>query len=285
MKTGIVSTAYFDTYDYENGFAQLRAHGYGCTDYNALMSIVSPLYGLSGDELRAFLTGVRDSARAHGMEINQMHALWGTVNDDKTEEDRQKTTEFFVRDIEAAHALGCPNLVLHPLLPFGHDVEGDYGFTFERNVKLLRDLIPHAEKWGVTLCVENLPFKSNPISKISEVKRLIRLIDHPLVGICLDTGHANIFSNDLAADVRFIGDDLKVMHVHDNQGWCDAHLLPWCGTIKWEPFLAALAEIGFDGCLSLETSAGSRMPEPCRTEMRISLAKLARSMADSVNKK
>ena len=280
MKIGIVSTAYFDTYDYGEGLRRLRAHGYDCTDYNGLMKLSSPLYRLSQDELCAFLRGVRDSAELHGIEINQMHALWGTVNGDATEEDRLATTAYFIRDIEAAHALGCRNLVLHPLLPFGHNVEGDYGFTFERNVKLLRDLLPHAERWGVTLCVENLPFESNPISKISEVKRLVRLIDHPLVGICLDTGHANILSSDLAADVRFIGDDLRALHVHDNAGWCDAHQLPYCGTVRWDPFLAALREIGFTGVLSLECFIGAGMPEPTAEQMRRALAALAHQMAN-----
>lgn len=132
------------------------------------------------------------------------------------------------------------------------------------------------------LCVENLPFTRNPISKVSEIKRLVRTVDHPRVKACLDTGHANLFSSDIAADVRLLGDDLATLHVHDNSDLHDDHNLPYCGTLKWDEFLAALGEIGFKGCFNLETAVGVDMPDPHREEMRILLAKLTRSMADKI---
>ena len=145
---------------------------------------------------------------------------------------------------------------------------------------MLKTLLPYAEKWDVILCVENLPFTKNPIAKVSEVKRLLCALDDPRVKVCLDTGHANMLSRDIAADVRLLGDDLATLHVHDNTGWCDAHNLPYCGTLNWKEFLAALGEIGFSGCFNLETAISRAMPETYREEMQISLAKLTRSMAE-----
>ena len=282
MRIGIGSDTYYNVSDYEEGFKKMKSHGYDCVDYKVITNINSDLYKLSEEEFCKFFEKVRESAEKYEIEIWQMHSLWPTVNSDKTETDRQKTTEFFIRQIEAAYYLGCKYFVLHPFLPFGNDVEGDYSFTFQVNVDLLKKLIPHAEKWDVTLCVENLPFRKNPISKVSEVKRLVRTVDHPRVKVCLDTGHANIFSSDIASDVRLLGDDLATLHVHDNTGWCDAHKLPYCGTLRWDELLAALGEIGFDGCFNLETGISKNMPEPYREEMRVSLAKLARSMAEQI---
>ncbi len=282
MRIGIVTGDYFGVYDYEEGFKKLKSHGYDCVDYGNISNINSELYKLTEEEFRAFFEKVRESAEKNGIEVWQMHSVWPTVNFDKTDADRQKTTEYFIRQIEAAYYLGCHFFVLHPFLPFGYDVEGDYSFTFEVNVDLLKKLIPYAEKWDVTLCVENLPFTENPISKVSEVKRLVRTVNHPRVKVCLDTGHANMFSSDVASDVRLLGEDLAALHVHDNPGWCDAHKLPYCGTLKWDDFLAALGEIGFDGCFNLETSISKNMPEPYREEMRASLAKLAREMAKKI---
>ena len=282
MKLGIGSRAYYNVYDYEEGFRRLKRHGYNCIDYNDLTDMSSELYGLSDCEFRKFFEDVAECAEKCGVEIWQMHGLWPTVNNDRTEADRQKTVEYFIRELEAAHYLGCRYFVLHPFMPFGHDVEGDYGFTFEVNRELLRTLIPHAVRWGVTLCVENMPFKNNPISKVSEIKRLVRALDHPSVKVCLDVGHANIVSGDVAADVRLLGEDLAVLHVHDNPGWCDAHALPYSGTVRWDDFLAALGEIGFDGCFNLETMIPDNMPEPYCEEMRVSLAGLAREMTDRI---
>ncbi len=282
MRLGIGSKSYYRVYDYEEGFQKMKSHGYDCVDYGDITNINSDIYKLSDEEFRNFFEKVRESAEKNGLEIWQMHSVWMTVNFDKTEADRQKTMEYFIRQLEAAYYLGCKYFVLHPFMPFGHDVEGDYSFTFDVNVDMLQKLIPHAEKWDVILCVENLPFPRNPISKVSEVKRLVRTVDHPRVKVCLDTGHANIFSSDIAADVRLLGEDLATLHVHDNAGWCDAHKLPYCGTLKWDEFLAVLGEIGFSGCFTLETAISNDMPEPYREEMRVSLANLARTMTEKI---
>ena len=148
------------------------------------------------------------------------------------------------------------------------------------NVSLFKTLMPYAEKYDVTVCAENLPFTALNISKVLEVKRLVREIDHPHLKVCLDTGHVNVFHDDMEADVRLLGDDLAVLHVHDNKGNWDQHLTPYQGNIDWEAFLAALKEIGFKGCFSLETYPARRTPEPVLEEMRLSLSRLARMMAD-----
>ena len=279
MKIGIRSKEYCSECDYEDGFKKMKSHGYDCVDYGDISNIDSEIYKLSDEEFRAFFKRVRACAEKHGIDIWQMHSVWPTVNQDKTEADRQKTTEYFIRQIEAAHYLECKYFVLHPFMPFGHKTEGDHSFTFKTNVELLQKLIPYAEKWDVILCVENLPFPKNPISKVSEIKRLVRTVDHPRVKVCLDTGHAN---SDIASDVRLLGDDLATLHVHDNDGCSDEHKPPYCGTVKWNELLMALGEIGFDGCFNLETAISANMPEPHREEMRVSLAKLAREMAERI---
>ncbi|MBR2466277.1 MAG: sugar phosphate isomerase/epimerase [Clostridia bacterium] len=282
MKTSIVSTAYFTFRDYESGLAKLKAHGYDATDYQGLVKMDSELYSLSNEEIRVFLTRVRASADKHGVDIKQVHGLWPTVGDDKTAEDRQKTREYFVRQIEYAHYLGAKYLVVHPVMPI-RDGKDDSEETFLENERMLRSLIPHAEKWDVTVCIENMPFINREISKVSVLKRLVRLINHPKIKICLDTGHANIFHDDLGEDVRLLGDDLAVIHVHDNHGRNDAHLLPYFGTTEWESFLTALGEVGFKGYFNLETRIPEKMPEPCREEMRLSLSRLASYMADKAS--
>lgn len=54
--------------------------------------------------------------------------------------------------------------------------------------------------------------------------------------MCFDTGHANLFHDDIAADVRLLDKDLACLHVHDNKGNWDQHLIPYQGNIKWDEF-------------------------------------------------
>ena len=97
--------------------------------------------------------------------------------------------------------------------------------------------------------------------------------------MCFDTGHANLFHDDIAADVRLLDKDLACLHVHDNKGNWDQYLIPYQGNIKWDEFLAAPKEIDYKGTFSLETHISLRMPEPVRENMRVDLALLVKTMA------
>ena len=69
------------------------------------------------------------------------------------------------------------------------------------------------------------------------------------------------------------------MHVHDNNGRTDTHLLPYFGTIDWEPFLDALYKIGYGGCFNLETVIGLKTPQPIKENMQRDLKDLVTYMA------
>lgn len=284
MRIGIVSTAYFTLKDYQSGMELMHSHGYDCIDFKELANMNSELYSLSEAEFRDFLTRIGTSARENGLEVWQMHGLWPTVNADKTEEDRQKTIELFKKEIEGAHYLGCRFLVIHPLMPFGTHSEGDGDFTFNENEKMLRSLIPYAERFSVTVCIENMPFTALSISSVSELKRLVNKINHPNIKICLDIGHANVLRESIDDDIRLLADDLATIHIHDNNGRYDTHSLPYFGTVDWDSFLSALGEIGFDGSFNLETSISNKLPEPYREQMRKTLAALARNMSEKVER-
>ncbi len=280
MRIGLESSAYFGLYDYDEGFKKLKAHGYDCIDYAELCKRHSDLYTFSNDKYRGFLMDIGESADKHGVEITQLHGLWAT--DDKTRAQREESISYFIKEIEGAHYMGCKNVAIHPFLPFGWGAEIDKDKIWDVNIDLFTRLMPYAEKYDVTICAENQPFTAIAMSTVKEVKKLIREINHPKFKACLDTGHANVFHDNIAEDVRLLGDDLATLHVHDNKGNWDQHLIPYMGNIKWEEFLAALKEIGYKGAFTLETMISTTMPQPIMEEMQRSLACLARQMADKI---
>lgn len=280
MRIGLESSAYFGLYDYEEGLKRLKAHGYSCIDYGELSDRSSELYQFSKDKYRGFLMDIGESAKKLDVEITQLHALWPT--DDRTKEQREESVSYFIKEIEGAHYLGCKNVVVHPFMPFGWYDGKDKEKIWETNVDLFTRLVEYAEKYNVNVCVENLPFDLIEMSRVKEVKRLVRAINHPNLKICLDTGHANVFRDDIAEDVRLLGDDLAALHVHDNKGNWDQHLIPYMGNIKWDEFLTALKEIGYKGAFTLETMISPKMPQPIKEEMQMSLAKLAKQMGEKI---
>lgn len=101
---------------------------------------------------------------------------------------------------------------------------------------------------GILIVLENDVEKSPDL-----LVRLADEIDHPSLGLCLDIGHQNVFS-DLGAPewVRRMGPRLCHIHLHDNDGDDDRHWSLGRGTIDFEPFYAALMQYAPRATLSLE---------------------------------
>ena len=283
LKIGIESDAYFSIDEYKQGFKKIKSHGYDCVDYSSLANPGCYLYKKTEKEFVDFLKDVRKTAENEGVEISQMHGLW--PSNDTTDETRKQGIEYLKKQILAAKELGCPNLVIHPCLPYKTGPEPDNVLGWETNVERLEKILPTAEKFGVNICVENLPFLAIKMSQVDWLKKLLDYFQHPNLKICFDTGHANVYQDDLAEDVRKIGKDLQCLHVHDNRGNWDEHMTPYKGTIDWESFLTALKQIGYKGCFSLETYPNKKMPEPFLENERLNLAKLARFMASQLAEK
>jgi sugar phosphate isomerase/epimerase len=80
--------------------------------------------------------------------------------------------------------------------------------------------------------------------------------DGSRLGICIDTGHANLhrdlFANPAAAYLRAFADRLVHLHVSDNLGTGDDHLAPGTGSIDWRSIADALRRIPYLGKIVLE---------------------------------
>ena len=287
LKTGIISDAYFSFDNYREGMPLIKTHGYDGFDYQGLGSFKnSPLYKMSDEEFKAYLTDLRDCADENGLEIYQLHGTWPHV-DDWTEEGRAKTTEYFKKCILGASYLRCPRVVVHPFMPnlyFG-DTSYDNEKDFEINACMLKELAPVAREKGVTVCFENMPFPNwSAFSYIENIKKLIRQVDDENVKVCLDIGHFNSVKGDIYKAITLLGDDLATLHVHDDRYGQDRHLIPFQGETDWDGFVKGLREIGYKGVLSLETRIQTKTPQPIRERLEIELSNIARYLADEIEK-
>jgi sugar phosphate isomerase/epimerase len=73
----------------------------------------------------------------------------------------------------------------------------------------------------------------------------------PSVGVCLDTGHAHL-GRYTSAFIELAGPRLAHVHVHDNHGTYDDHLIPGRGAIDWCGVFDALRAVRYAGALVLE---------------------------------
>lgn len=286
MKTAILSSAYIasDLSDgYESGLSLMRRHGYDGLDFQGFINTDEGLFALSLAEWEKSLLRFRTAVENEGLTVCQAHAPGRYPPQDATDADRADRFEKKVRALEGAALLGCPYLVVHPILPYGTKVNVNPKGVWDINLEFFSRLTEKAREYGVTICFENMPFKVFPYSQPEFVAKMVMQIDDPHFRVCLDTGHAALFG-DVSEAVRLIGKDaLRTVHVHDNDGDGDRHWLPYTGVIDWSAFCTALGEIGFDGYFSLECSARGMYPPELREYYQVGLAKTARMLADAVD--
>jgi sugar phosphate isomerase/epimerase len=97
---------------------------------------------------------------------------------------------------------------------------------------------------------------------------IIGAVDSPIVGTCLDTGHA-FLSGDISRILYKLSGHLQCLHANDNQGKNDDHLPPGKGKIDWHQLLLELNEIDFQGAIILELMGDQRKsPETVLAEAR-----------------
>ena len=84
------------------------------------------------------------------------------------------------------------------------------------------------------------------------MREFLDYIDHPNVTACWDTGHANIEGSQYD-DILVLSDKLTALHINDNNGLKDEHLLPYMGTMNIDEIMTALLKIGFDGYFTFES--------------------------------
>lgn len=76
------------------------------------------------------------------------------------------------------------------------------------------------------------------------------------------------------------------MHVHDVDGTNDSHTLPFFGVINWQKVMSALAEIGYDGELTLESDGFlKKKPRELLPDYAKLMAKSAKNLAEKFESK
>ena len=71
------------------------------------------------------------------------------------------------------------------------------------------------------------------------------------VGICFDAGHCHAhFEDEFNWDL--FQDRIFAVHLHDNDGTEDQHLLPFDGTVPWEKDIEKLVSANYEGYITLE---------------------------------
>lgn len=288
LEVSVQSACWWNENDPEWSFRFIRDCGFEGIDYSMDNHLIpdaickgdfSGFFEQSVEELKEHYRPIKAAAEKYGVRFAQMHGPFPmrVKGMDMVEPNMIAVTE---KVLEIAKFLDCPAVVVHPTYRTLKAEE------WETNFRIYRALIPAAKRTGVKVCLENLfsNYKDHviegPCSDAVEACRYIDTLNaeagENCFGFCFDVGHANLVGRNIRQYLNILGDRLTVLHIHDNNGATDGHMLPYTQTYRWgtnfyldwEGLIEGLRDIGYRGPLNFETfRALLDFPKPTRPAM------------------
>lgn len=257
------------TEDQAEAVRYIREAGFRYLDYNFHLDYTRQ-NGFFGEDPAAHLEKMKEAAEANGVRFVQAHAPMG----DPIKEGNTAFSEATARCIEAAAALGIPNIVIHT----GYEKGLSREETFERNAAFFRPLLSLAERLNITLLAENFNKMCVDglywIDNASDLLSFIEFVNHPRLQAVLDAGHDNMQKTTRREAVRLLGKHLRALHVQDNPGDDDSHMMPFYGTLDIDSLMEGLLEIGYQGYFTFES--GSMMKRFAPKDLPVDAPPLSR---------
>jgi sugar phosphate isomerase/epimerase len=139
------------------------------------------------------------------------------------------------RALEAAEQIDIDSMVLH--------LGGKDDMWNERALDLSMTAVEHlkafAHPLGVKTLIETL---HNDVTSPEHLMEMLRIAHLDTVNVCLDIGHVNLHGMPGVAEAfRIVGNRIKQLHLHDNDGEHDEHCWPGEGKVDWAAVRAGLA--------------------------------------------
>lgn len=160
------------------------------------------------------------------------------------------------RSIEASKMLGIPHTVVHAAGCGSDKAEFD-----KKNIAFYRLFEEDAEKHGVDLLTENSAEAWNPeyfLRTGREIREFVEKAGINRLHINWDTGHGNVQGCNQYDDIMAMGSELRGLHIQDNDGKVDAHLMPLMGTTNFDDVMRGLIDSGYKGDFTFEGSNAIR---------------------------
>lgn len=267
----------------------IRAAGYDSVDFNAnnycypgLKYGDTPFYS---DDWKPWIQKVRSHADALGLKIVQSHNL--IFNYFSLGEETALFNRMVLRAIDASALLGAENTVIHPVTPPGV-TSRELERCLEMNAQYYYQCIKHSAAQGITVLTENMMSPRNEeawhyCDTTEDLMTLVDAVGEESFGVCFDTGHAHYMGNDIYDTIIKMGKRIKGLHIHDNNGSDDQHLVMYSGTLDWDRFMKGIVDCGYTGHFALESFRTTiRLPLELKVGMLREILEISRFMVSKI---
>ena len=180
---------------------------------------------IASDHLKDYLTTNVEPYSIH-LPYDNIHL---THPDEKI---RKKSVQRIIEELKKAHFKKVKLAVLH--IEGGYDnspkipIEDKAGY-FKMAAS---EILEYAGKFGIKIALENNGFIKDSFAKPEEILMVVGDLaeKYANIGICFDTGHANVYAHDSGQNLITVFEKLRKyiihVHIHENHGEKDEHLPP-----------------------------------------------------------
>ncbi len=207
---------------------------------NGVDGLDSTVYWFPSDNLRSFLTALRRKAYLAAVELPSIAIRTDLCR--KEPFDQQREAAWLRHWIDVSYRLGASHIrIFGGRVPDGSSEDEAATWVAE----ILKRTADDAARHGVVLGLEN---HGGITARAERILQIVRAVDHPNVGINLDTGN---FRTDPYRQIEMclphaVNSQFKV-HIRDEQGRHEPS--------DWERIVALFAKAGYRGYMALEYEA------------------------------
>jgi len=262
-----------------HGVEFYKEHGFGAAEFGATM------LSLSTDEWKKQVEEAIEASERSGVRFATAHLPFLGGGGTKDAEFMVKFDREMYNSIDAMKMLGVDCAVLHPNAPTVVMKDFDRKKAFDSVMAHLAPYAEYAAKVGLSVVVENMRVihgMRHSHRYCQDPDELCEVADALGVGVCWDFGHANISGIKQSEGLRYVGKRLKAIHVNDNSGVDDDHIIPFTGTVDWRDAMKGLKEIGYNGTFNFEIALGA-MPAGLCASFADHLANTAHELMSYMN--
>lgn len=233
---------------------------------------------------------IKEYCRDKGIEISSLAYYPNTIGNNL--EQRKKNVDHLLKVIEASSKLDVKMVTTF--------IGRDQNKNVEENIELFKEVWPpivrFAEEKGVKIAIENCPMLfgkdqwpggQNLFTSPKIWRELFRIIPSKNFGINLDPSHFIWQSMDYIAPIYEFKDRIFHVHFKDIKIHQDklsevgimaypleymSPKLPGLGDVKWDAYVSALTDIGYDGyaCIEVEDRAFETSDERVLDSLKLS---------------
>lgn len=195
--------------------------------------------------------------KASSLEIESLHLPYKKLHEGKTvdsryvnvlwkdEDESRPYVADLIREIEFASRHGIGIVVMH--LTGGEDPPP----LNDNGIRSIEKILNVCEQHGIALCLENL-------RRLDYVDHVFARLTSDKLLFCFDSGHANCMTKNVESfPWEQYRHKLHYLHLNDNNGMADQHLIPFNGNIRWDRLLKEVFSYNNRLSLTLEVRSSS----------------------------